>query len=254
MNRRRFLRAAGVVAGASAAALGANASFVEPYKLTLTRHRLRGPSVSAAERVMRIVQLTDLHLQSVGTFHERIAREVSAARPDVIVITGDSIDRDDALPLLGEFLSLLDPATAKFATWGNWEHYLDIGLEPIAEMYARHGCRVLNNESAVLYVNGNRLLITGLDSAQDGHPDLERALAGVEVAANHVVLAHCPIQRDQVVAHVKGVATAGVLESVPVVRHSPSVVLSGHTHGGQITFGGWAPVTPVGSGRYVSGW
>ena len=31
-------------------------------------------------------------------------------------------------------------------------------------------------------------------------------------------------------------------------------MLSGHTHGGQVTFGGWAPVTPVGSGRYVAGW
>ena len=195
-----------MVAGAGVGALGVNASLVEPYRLTLTRHRLRAPDAPAGGRVIRIAQLTDLHLQSVGNFHERIAREVSAARPDVIVITGDSIDRDDAVPLLGEFLSLLDPATPKFATWGNWEHYLDIGLEPIAETYARHGCRVLNNESAVLYVNGNRLLITGLDSEQDGHPNLERALAAVQPAPNHVVLAHCPIQRDHVAAHVRRLA------------------------------------------------
>jgi predicted MPP superfamily phosphohydrolase len=31
-------------------------------------------------------------------------------------------------------------------------------------------------------------------------------------------------------------------------------MLSGHTHGGQVTVGGWAPLVPPGSGRYVRGW
>jgi predicted MPP superfamily phosphohydrolase len=32
------------------------------------------------------------------------------------------------------------------------------------------------------------------------------------------------------------------------------LILSGHTHGGQVCLGGWAPVLPRGSGRYVAGW
>lgn len=35
---------------------------------------------------------------------------------------------------------------------------------------------------------------------------------------------------------------------------SVDLVLSGHTHGGQVQLAGWAPVTPRGSGRYLEGW
>ena len=232
-------------------------------------------------RRVRIVQLTDLHLSPIGPFHERIAREIAHVNPHLIIFSGDSIDRRDANPRLDDFLSLLDPATPKFATWGNWEHYLGIDLRTTADVYARHGCRVLDNESAVVRVNGARLLVTGLDSSQDGFPDIGRALRGVEPSANHLVVAHCPVQRDHVVRFVSGAmscpvpglrveraggraegtagaahaeessATAGGRALTP---HRPSLMLSGHTHGGQVTLGGWAPVTPAGSGPYVAGW
>lgn len=273
MNRRRFLAAG----GAAVTLLVADAALVEPRRLTVTRHLVRSPGAAPDARHVRIVQLTDLHLSPIGPFHERIAREVAHADPHLIVITGDSIDREDSNGRLDDFLSLLDPATPKLATWGNWEHYLDIDLRTTADVYARHGCRVLNNESAVTYVNGKRLLVTGLDSSQSGFPDLAKALRGVEPAANHLVLAHCPVQRDHVVRHittgsvcpVPGLRTAeargqtegkggrdvsGARSKGPSLPHRPSLVLSGHTHGGQLTLGGWAPVTPPGSGPYVAGW
>ena len=254
MNRRRFLATTGAAVGTGVAVLAAAALLVEPRRLTVTRHIIRSPDAASRATTARVVLLTDLHLQSVGRFHEEIAREVARADPQVIVISGDSIDRDDALPLLGDFLSLLPPATAKFATWGNWEHYLDIKLPPIADVYARHGCRVLDNESVVAYVNGTRLLITGIDSSQDGRPDIAKALHGVEPAANHLVVAHCPVQRDHVVSYLRHGALGRSLDEPPSAAHTPSLVISGHTHGGQITLGGWAPVTPAGSGPYVAGW
>lgn len=257
MNRRRFLQASALAGGAAVAVLGVEAMFVEPARLTITTHRLRGGARGArAARgsAARIVQLTDLHLRSISGFHERLARAVAALHPDLIVITGDSIDRGASLPLLGEFLDLLDPSTPKLATWGNWEHYLDIGLPAIAAVYASHGCRLLNNESVAMYVNGAPLLVTGLDTAQDGRPDLALALRDVAPASNHLVLAHCPIQRDQVLAGLRQQPVPGLAQAAGPVPHAPSLVLAGHTHGGQITFGGWAPITPAGSGRYVAGW
>ncbi|HEX2779932.1 MAG TPA: metallophosphoesterase, partial [Gemmatimonadaceae bacterium] len=259
VSRRRFLAAA----GAGVTLLAADGLLVEPRRLTVTRHVVRSPGAQPGGRRVRIVQLTDLHLHSVGSFHEEIAHAVQRADPHLIVIVGDTVDRDDGLTLLGDFMSLLDPAIPKFATWGNWEHYTALPLDEIAGVYARHGCRVLDNASAVLRVNGTRLLVTGLDSAQDGKPDLAKALRDVEPAPNHLVLAHCPIQRDDVVARTVGARGRAEGTAVPAVPdvwppaplpHSPSLVLSGHTHGGQITLGGWAPITPVGSGRYVAGW
>jgi predicted MPP superfamily phosphohydrolase len=252
VNRRRFLKTSAAVAGAGVAVLACDAMLLEPSRLRTTRHVIRASGADGP--IARIVQLTDLHLRRSPGFHETIARAVGSANPDVIVISGDSVDRDDSLPLLDEFLSRLDPATPKFATWGNWEHYLTIDLDRIAEVFARHGCRVLDNESADVRVNGARILVTGLDSSQDGRPDVAKALRGARPSPNHLVIAHCPVQRDHVVRYLEQGALAGTLGESAPIGHAPSFVLAGHTHGGQITLGGWAPVTPVGSGRYVAGW
>ena len=263
MNRRRFL----TLGGAAATLVVADAALIEPRRLTVTRHLVRSPGAASDARRVRVVQLTDLHLTPIGPFHEQIAREVAHADPHLIVISGDSIDREDSLARLGDFLSLLDPGTPKLATWGNWEHYLKIDLRRIADVYASHGCRVLDNESAVMRVNGKRLLVTGIDSSQDGEPNIGAALRDVEPSPNHLVIAHCPVQRDHVVRFVTGATscggsgaagqaptTAGAGRARSLTPHRPSLVLSGHTHGGQVTLGGWAPVTPAGSGPYVAGW
>lgn len=253
MNRRRFLTTTAAVAGTAAAALAGDAILVEPGRLTITRHVVHRAS-SATGGIARVVQLTDLHLRRSPRFHERIAREVERANPDVVVISGDAIDRDTSLPVLDDFLSLLNRRTPTFATWGNWEHYLTIDLRRVEDVYARHGCRVLNNATAEVQVNGARLLVTGLDSSQDGFPDIGKALRAVTPSSNHLVVAHCPTQRDDVVRHLRYGALAGTVVEPEPASHTPSFVLAGHTHGGQITLGGWAPVTPVGSGRYVAGW
>ena len=265
VTRRRFLAAS----GAALTVFAADSLLVEPRRLEVTRHLIRAPGAAPGSRHVQIVQLTDLHLQSVGAFHQEIARAVEAANPHLIVISGDSVDDADRLPLLGDFMSLLDRSVPKLATWGNWEHYTMLDLRVIADVYARFGCRVLNNESATLYVNGARLLVTGLDSAVAGEPDLAKALRGATPAANHLVVAHCPVQRDDIVRQIAGVSrrVPGAGDRVPgaavtgtwlpapgTPEFSPSLVLSGHTHGGQITLGGWAPITPGGSGRYVAGW
>jgi predicted MPP superfamily phosphohydrolase len=52
-----------------------------------------------------------------------------------------------------------------------------------------------------------------------------------------MLLAYCPAYRDQLPRD-----------------QSIDLVLSGHTHGGQVQLFGFAPITPFGSGSYVEGW
>jgi predicted MPP superfamily phosphohydrolase len=260
LSRRRLLAGvAGAVGGvgvaASATSVVRRAFTVEPELVSVTRHHVGGGQVSAPR--LRIVQLTDLHLDAIGAHEERVAAAVAAQGPDLIVFTGDSIDDAAHVGVLGEFLDMLDGPTRKLAVVGNREHAGGVDLRELERVYAKRACELLVNDVADLHVGGRRVLVTGLDDLIGGTPDPARALVGSEPTANHLLLAHCPAQRDAIRWEpVSPAATARVADGpvVDLTPYRPQWMLAGHTHGGQIAPFGWAPFRPRGSGRYVSGW
>jgi uncharacterized protein len=249
MNRRRFVALAG---GGAVAALAGDAYLIEPRRVQFTHHAVNART-SAEQRAVRLVQITDLHLQQVGRMHRRIAGEVNRLAPDFIVLTGDSVDRADKLGELRSFLALLDRGTPKYAILGNWEHWSRVNLDELDALYRAANCRLLINDHAVHQTGGRAIRITGMDDLVGGRPDPLKAMGGASNADAHLVLAHCPKHRDRL-------ARMAVLESVAMPA-SPSaffpdasLVLSGHTHGGQVNLFGWAPMVPEGSHPYVRGW
>ena len=170
-----------------------------------------------------LLQLTDLH--AGGTIDRaRVAALVeraNAARPDAFVLTGDLVDGTVAelahvLEPLGE---LRAPHGAYFVT-GNHEYYF--GVEDWLAYLAERGIRVLRNERVVLARGAAAFDLAGIDDHSAagygrGHgADLSAALAGRDPSRPVVLLAHQPRQ-------VHDAARAGV-----------DLVLSGHTHGGQV--------------------
>jgi uncharacterized protein len=192
----------------------------------------------------------------VGGVHHALADAVRAARPELALITGDSVDRADALPLLRRFLALLDPALPKYAILGNWEHWSGVDRAALRRTYADANVRLLVNES-VLHGHGDAAVrITGLDDLIGGRADLSAALADQPPASAHLLLCHCPAHRDLLRAQARPVEVGGarLRRGVDPAHLDRALVLSGHTHGGQVALGGWAPLRPPGSGRYVAGW
>jgi hypothetical protein len=250
VNRRRFLAALGA-AGTGVAAYG---RFGEPRRLEVTRHAL-DPRPAAGRSLLTIAQISDLHLQQVGAIHHHIAARLATARPDLVLFTGDSIDRADKLPVFAEFLALLDPRVPSFAILGNWERWAGVDLDALSRLYARHNGRLLVNQSAVFEHAGRRLGLTGLDDLVGGLPDLAAAVHSVEPADARILLAHCPAHRDVLRAQ-ETVRAAGaiILPGVDLDALGFRMMLSGHTHGGQVAILGAAPIVPRGSGRYLRGW
>lgn len=249
MNRRRFLAVAG---GGAAAALAGDALLLEPRWVQFTHHAVNART-SPEQRAVRFVQITDLHLRRVGGMHRRIAAQVNRIAPDFIVITGDSVDRADRLGELRSFLEMLDRAVPKYAILGNWEHWSGLGLDELDAVYRAAGCRLLINEAAVLQAGGRSIRLTGIDDLIGGRPDPWKAMGGLADADAHLVLAHCPEHRDLL-------AAAAVPKPIETPDRPPprfadaTLVLSGHTHGGQVNLLGWTPFLPAGSGQYVRGW
>jgi uncharacterized protein len=228
VNRRTFVRS-GIAAGSAVVAAGGYARFVEPTRVEFTHHR---PDIASAPAHPAFVQISDLHLNRPGSVHQRIAAEINGRQPGAVLITGDSVNGTIDLAYLDEFLQTLPPVP-KFAILGNWERWGAVDTQAFSRVLERVNGRLLINES-ILH---DDVLITGLDDLVGGQPDLGRALTGVPDAAFRLLLAHCPAQRDLLPG-----------------SSAFDLVLSGHTHGGQVRFAGFAPATPPGSGRYVAGW
>ena len=100
--------------------------------------------------------------------------------------------------------------------------------------------RFLLNERLLLTSGERKIHLIGLDDFTAGQPDA-RLLSTATSAEVTVLVQHSP----------------GFFEAPEVNRRMSqqrfSLCLSGHTHGGQVSFGSWAPFTPVGSGRFVAG-
>lgn len=233
IDRRRFLISS---LGLGAAAAGAEGLVLEPHRVSLSRHRIGAPR-DENHRPLRLTLLTDLHLKSIGRREEAVAALVDGLETDILLLVGDSIDRPNALPVLGEFLSLLPSAVPKYATLGNWEYWSGVSLPGLAEVCGRFTGRLLVNESVSITHDGAAATLVGLDDLVGGRPDLEGAWPDPEQGGEGVLLSHCPALRD-------------LLPAGPPVR----AMLAGHTHGGQVSLFGFAPFRPGGSGRYVSGW
>lgn len=207
------------VATAGAAGLAAYAFLVEPRWLQLTRTRIHIRDLPVELEGFRIVLLTDLHAGE-GTPLSIIRRACSLAmkaRPDAVAITGDLI-ADDAAGF-GEVLDALDGLDAPYGVYavpGNHDHA--VGIEKWRRDIGGHPrIRELTNRAVVQRVGDSRLCFAGVDDLSCGDPSLG-ALPPPDQRDVTVLLAHDPDQAEQ---------ARRAYDRV-------DLVLSGHTHGGQI--------------------
>lgn len=190
---------------------------------------------------LRLIQVSDLHLQKISYPIRQLAKKINGLQPDLIVFTGDAIDKAENLPLFNEFLGLINTNIAKAAIPGNWEYWGKVDLAALAEVYQTHNGTLLINQSIQYHFNTTTLSVTGVDDLVGGKADISTALQHYQVSDHHIILNHCPQYTEQIRALLpKEITTA--------------CILSGHTHGGQVNLFGFAPFLPPGSGKYVKGW
>jgi predicted MPP superfamily phosphohydrolase len=226
VGRRVFLAraAAGVAAaGAGTVAIGGRRAAFEITKPEIPVRLARLPPELSG---FRIAQLTDLHLGPIlrKRFLETVVEEANAARPDLIVVTGDLVDGsvEHLAPALAPLSKLRARCGIAFVT-GNHEYYS--GVEEWLEYLRARDIRVLMNERIAVgdvAAGGASFDLAGVPDHHAGRfhpdhePDLERALTGRDADRELVVLAHQPIQ----IALARG--------------RNVGLQLSGHTHGGQL--------------------
>lgn len=195
---------------------------------------------SAPKHPIRVLQISDLHMQQLGRRQRKIAEKINTQPPDLLVLTGDVIDEQRGLTALEEFLALLPKSLPKVAILGNWEYWGNVNLSQLKNLYSAYGVQLLINSHTQFTIKGRRVGILGVDDWVAGSPDWTKTTQDYVQQEVNLLLCHCPAFRDQVMAQAS--------------NFTLHALLAGHTHGGQLNFFGWTPFKPRGSGKYLSGW
>ena len=232
--RRRLL-----IGGAlTAAALALDGFGLEPAEVLLTRSELPVPGLDRAFDGMTIAQVSDVHFPGNQRAASETLRLLHRERPDIVLCTGDMVEKREALGMLTEFVRQARGARTTIGIFGNWERKAHISDAQLADAYRRAGATMLQDARMVLREGAGRLGIAGLGDALYRAPSLGPQVLDPSLSDADLWLVHCPAYADR----------------LPEVPRKPAALLSGHTHGGQVRLPGWVPYTPLGSGRFVEGW
>jgi predicted MPP superfamily phosphohydrolase len=211
---KRFLdfTALGMATGLSARAIY-EAKHIEVEKVDIKIKGLKQP--------YKIVQLSDIHIGGLidQKFMRDLVNRVNTLNPDIVVITGDLVDIkiEYAKPALDELKNLKNNYGCYFIV-GNHEYFH--GIEHIIDAVKERGITVLENSSSFIGDDQNGFNLCGVydlmgNRVEHHQPDLNKALEYIDLNRPVVLLAHQPRFINEVDSRV-------------------DLVLSGHTHGGQI--------------------
>jgi hypothetical protein len=215
----------------SAAALVTGSAYV--YRSSQVAISRESVVVPFLKKRRRVVAVSDLHMPCLYNSTADLVKAINAESPDVFVLAGDTIDKRGNEGLV-RVLGSVSVRLAKFASLGNWEYLGKLNLRRLRDEYEKAEISLLMNDVSEF----GDLTIVGLDDLVEGSPDYQ-LLGNSSFAKSPVlVVSHCPASFDRIAESFR----------------CPTVVLSGHTHGGQIAPFGVVLHTPEGSGPYVRGW
>jgi predicted MPP superfamily phosphohydrolase len=192
--------------------------YIEPFRLGVTELSFSSPAF-LADRPLRILQISDLHVERITRRERDVLEAVKKLQPDMIVLTGDyvNLDYENDPTSLQDTHSLLSQLSATYGV------YAVIGTTDtpalMANIFNGLDIHVLEDEMQVVNFPGGGLTLLGVTNTSDLDRDrheLESLMAGLSPEAYTVLLYHTPDL-------IETASATGV-----------NLYLAGHTHGGQI--------------------
>jgi predicted MPP superfamily phosphohydrolase len=224
-NRKRIVAA---LALAALMLFFAYSLWIEPFRVEVVHTSVQGNVTTP----LKIAQLSDLHTHGVGARERRVLDILDDEKPDVIVVTGDSLGGyGGTFAMVAEVFQQLHAPLGVWVVRGNYENWRQMQHEH--SFYANAGVHLLLNSGTLLR---NDVWLAGVDDPYTGKPSIEGALTGAPPGVYEILLFHSPAYFDRVAGHV-------------------DLCLAGHTHGGQVRPPFLPPLwLPKGCWPYVAGW
>jgi predicted MPP superfamily phosphohydrolase len=186
-------------------------------QITVQKKTLQLPTLPVALDGLTIAHLSDLHMtgQLGVEFYDCIVDETNALAPDVVVITGDILEKEQCLPWIAKTLGRLQARYGKFFILGNHETRLP-DIAPLRAALVASGFTDLGGRCLQFTINGTPITLAGTElpwlgaapPAPEADPETNTRF--------RLLLSHSPDQ-------------------LPWARqHGFHLMLAGHNHGGQI--------------------
>jgi hypothetical protein len=236
MDRRFFLKAVAAAAVPGAAAT-ASYGLYEAGWVEVARVQLPLPHLPRAFDNLSIAFLADIHHGPFSSldYVASIVRTTLALRPDMIILGGDySLKDGKYIRPCFDVLSGLKAPLGVFGVLGNHDYWH--GLGETREGFKSAEITELTNRGVWVERGCSRFRLAGVDDLWMGKVDVTGALADAKPDDACLVVSHNP----------------DVAEKLRDPR--VGLMLSGHTHGGQVVFPGGAPFVPSHYGqKYLHG-
>jgi predicted MPP superfamily phosphohydrolase len=206
-------------------------------KARIRLRKFAGPSAYVGALThLRVAHLTDLHVGRVTPYEvQRAAVELTnAQKPDLVVITGDFVCHSQLY--LDQLTAVMREINAPvMAVLGNHDHWS--GGSEVKRALEHGGVAVLSNQHTTIELRHQTLQVVGLDDAYTGHARRDEAVKGLRKNLPTLGLSHIAEEADG------------------LWRHGVPLVLSGHTHGGQVTVARLHELVAgrIGGHKYVHG-
>lgn len=206
-----------------------------------TQFRLRRTSVAvlpAGQADIRVLHLSDLHLTPNQEAKRQWVLSLAEVRPDAIVVTGDFLSHEDAIPLVIDTFGRFDGIPAMFVLGSN-DYYAPKPLNPAkylrgpsqlepsrpmlpwTELVAGLtdlGWAHLGNRQELITVAGRTIAVRGVDDPHISRDDYAAVAGPFEPADLALGVTHAPYLR--------------VLDAM--ASDGADLIMAGHTHGGQL--------------------
>ena len=192
---------------------------------------------------LKIVHFSDLHYNRAITLAKvkDVINEINLLNPDIVVFTGDLIDKDATITntdytTLTATLAKINAKYGKYAILGNHDYYKD--SEKIINVYTDSGFKYLDNAYDLIYSKDNEpIFIGGVNTSSYNMDDIDKTM---EYFNNHddniykIILIHEPDITDKIVND-----------------YNVNLILAGHSHNGQIRLPIIGAIyTPPGAKKY----
>ena len=232
-SRRKFI----TYGVRGAVLLGAGKGFYNttPFHIETVKKEIKIEGLPVSFRGLKVAQLTDLHASwSVSNgLIKAAAKTAMAQRPDIIFLTGDFVSGSTKFLSghVGEFkrkhleecvdaLSGLKAPLGIYAVLGNHDFWSgEAAIEIIMGTFTEKlGVKWLRNENVKLSKGGHSIDLLGVDDYWEPTSSLSRAYKGLDEKRVKILLSHNP----------------DVNEEIELLGKRIDLVISGHTHGGQV--------------------